>query len=261
MRGDEVRALVLPQVDSSDIRQEVEVVRGDISDPPSLESAVKGVQRIYHLAARTGPWGMDEEYWKINVSGLMNLLHMAYTHNIERIVHVSSTTVYGHHLNALVTEDHCYHAEDNPYSRSKIAGERILANLVKDLKVPVVTVRPGWIYGPGDNASFGRLVARIERGRAFLFGSGQNIVPIVYVRDVAKSLVLAGDAGKQSIGQAYTIVNDQRVTQFEYFNAIAQALHTRSVVHKIPLAALIALGRSAEKLWTLAGRRSASPPP
>ncbi|GHO82792.1 NAD-dependent epimerase/dehydratase family protein [Dictyobacter formicarum] len=263
-RGDEVRALALPQEDISNMeqKQRIEIVEGDITDPATVARATKGVQRIYHLAARTGPWGAAEEvYRSINVAGLANILHASHTHNIERLIHVSSTTVYGHHLQGLITEEHCYRAEDNPYSRSKIAGERLLADLSKDLQVPVVTIRPGWIYGPGDSASFGRLVAQIETRRAFLFGSGQNIVPIVYVDDVAQSLILAGDAGKHAIGQSYTIVNDQRVTQFEYLNTIAQALQVPSISQKVPLTLLMILGRSSEKLWKLAGRQTTSPPP
>lgn len=261
--GEDVRALVLPAEDISNMpqKQRIEIIKGDITDPTAVERATKGVQRIYHLAARTGPWGAEERYRFINVGGLANILHASHTHNVERLIHVSSTTVYGHHLQGLITEEHCYRAEDNPYSRSKIAGERLLANLSKDLRVPVVTIRPGWIYGPGDSASFGRLVAQIETGRAFLFGSGQNIVPLVYVDDVVQSLILAGDAGKHAIGQCYTIVNDQRITQFEYLNTIAQALQVPPIVQKVPLTMLMALGRSAEKLWKLAGRQVGSPPP
>jgi nucleoside-diphosphate-sugar epimerase len=262
-RGDEVRAMVRPVEDSSRLRtlEGIDIVYGDLTDADSLKRAVEGVQRVYNVAAKTGPWGPEDVYRAVNVQGLANLVHAAVDAGVERIVHTSSITVYGHHLKGVITENHPFHAEDNPYSRTKIIGEKVIANLVKDRGAPVVIVRPGWIYGPRDSASFGRYLSLIESGKMFFFGSGKNIVPIVYVRDVAQGLIKAGDAGDKAIGQAYTIVDDRRVTQEEYFNAMADALHVPRVTRHVPYFALYAAGRSAELLWRALGRRKAAPPP
>jgi nucleoside-diphosphate-sugar epimerase len=82
-------------------------------------------------------------------------------------------------LSGVVTEDRPYHAEDNPYSRTKIAGEEAIATLVRERGAPVVVVRPGWVYGPRDTANFARLVTLVESGRAFIVGTGDNVVPVV----------------------------------------------------------------------------------
>ncbi len=262
-RGDEVRAMVLPAEDASHLRAlpGVEVVQGDLTDAESLKRAVQGVERVYNVAAKTGPWGLEEVYRAINVQGLANLIHASLEAGVKRIVHTSSITVYGHHLHGIVTEEHPYHAEDNPYSRTKIAGEKLIANLVKDHHAPVVIVRPGWIYGPRDNASFGRFVALVESGKGFLIGSGKNIVPVVYVRDVAQGLIKAGEAGDEVIGRAYTLADDRRVTQAEYLNTIADKLHVPHLSRHYPYMALYSAGRVAELLWTALGRRKAAPPP
>ena len=262
-RGDEVRAMVRPVEDSSRLQRlaGVEVVNGDLTEPDSLKRAVQGVQRVYNVAAKTGPWGLEEVYRAINVRGLADLIHASMDAGVQRIVHTSSITVYGHHLHGIVTEDAPFHAEDNPYSRTKIAGEKLIANLVKDRGAPVVIVRPAWIYGPRDTASFGRFVALVESGKGFLIGSGKNIVPVVYVRDVAQGLIQAGDAGNEVIGRAYTIADDRRVTQEEYLNAIADALHVPHLSRHVPYIALYAVGRTAELLWQVMGRRKAAPPP
>jgi nucleoside-diphosphate-sugar epimerase len=262
-RGDEVRAMVLPAEDASRLRglPGVEVVQGDLTDAESLKRAVQGVERVYNVAAKTGPWGLEEVYRAINVQGLANLIHASLEAGVKRIVHTSSITVYGHHLHGIVTEEHPYHAEDNPYSRTKIAGEKLIANLVKDHHAPVVIVRPGWIYGPRDNASFGRFVALVESGKGFLIGSGKNIVPVVYVRDVAQGLIKAGEAGDEVIGRAYTLADDRRVTQAEYLNTIADKLHVPHLSRHYPYMALYSAGRVAELLWTALGRRKAAPPP
>lgn len=262
-RGDKVRAMVRPIEDASRLRTlpNVEIIYGDMTDADSLKRTVQGVQRVYHVAARTGPWGPEDAYWQTNVQGLANLIHAAMDAGVERIVHTSSITVYGHHLHGIVTEDDPYHAEDNPYSRTKIAGEKLIANLVQNDGAPVVIVRPGWIYGPRDNASFGRFVALVDSGKGFLIGSGKNITPLVYVRDVAQGLIKAGDADNAAIGQAYTIANDQRVTQTDYMNTIADNLGVSHLSLHLPYLPLYLGARAAELAWIAAGRRNAAPPP
>ncbi len=262
-RGDEVRAMVLPKEDARRLRQlpRVEVVKGDMTDPASLKSAVQGVQRVYHVAAKTGPWGPEDAYWAVNVRGMAELIHAAMDAGVERIVHTSSITVYGHHLHGIITEDAPLHAEDNPYSRTKIAGEKLIADLVRDEGAPVVIVRPGWIYGPRDTASFGRFVALVESGKGFFVGSGKNIVPVVYVRDVAQGLIKAGDAGDHAPGHAYTIANDHRVSQADYLNTIADALQVQHISRRVPYLPVYAAARTAELVWQAAGRRNAAPPP
>lgn len=262
-QGAEVRALVRPVENVSHLHSlsGVEIVHGDLTDAESLKRAAKGMQRVYNVAAKTGPWGLESDYHAVNVRGLTDLILAALDAGVERIVHTSSITVYGHHLRGLVTEDHPYHAEDNPYSRTKIAAERLIADMVRDQNAPVVIVRPGWIYGPRDNASFARFVGLVESGKYFIFGSGNNIVPVVYVRDVAQGLIKAGDAGSEVIGRAYTLADDRRVTQAEYLNIIADTLGVPRLSLHFPYSSMYATGRAAEKVWEALGRRNSTPPP
>ncbi|HCI82021.1 MAG TPA: hypothetical protein DHW02_20290, partial [Ktedonobacter sp.] len=262
-RGDEVRAMVRPVEDASHLRSlsNVEVVHGDLTDAASLKRAVKDVERVYNVAAKTGPWGTEAAYNAANVWGVADLIQSAMDAGVKRIVHTSSITVYGHHLHGIVTEDHPFHAEDNPYSRTKIAGEKLIVDLVKYQAAPVVIVRPAWIYGPRDNASFGRFVSLVESGKGFFIGSGRNIVPTVYVRDVAQGLIKAGDAGDFAVGRAYTLADDRRVTQEEYLNTIADFLGVEHISRKLPYVALYSAGRTAELIWQALGRRNAAAPP
>ncbi len=262
-RGYEVRALVLPDESVARLHHlpGVEVVRGDLTDGESLRRAVQGVRRVYNVAAKTGPWGPEEDYQKVNVLGLAELVRVSVEAGVELFVHTSSITVYGHRLQGVVTEDHPFHAEDNPYSRSKIAGEQLLAKLVRERSAPVIIVRPGWIYGPRDYASFARFASLIATGKGFLIGSGRNIIPLVYVRDVAQGLIRAGEADEEFVGQAYTIADDRRTSQAEYFNTIADFLGVPPVTRKLPFWPLYLAGRSAELSWRALGRRSAAPPP
>ncbi len=133
-RGDEVRAMVRPVEDASRLRKldGIEVVLGDLVDRESLKRAVQGIQRVYNVAAKTGPWGLEKDYNAVNVWGIADLITASMDAGVQRIVHTSSITVYGHHLKGIITEDHPFHAEDNPYSRTKIAGEKMIADFVKE---------------------------------------------------------------------------------------------------------------------------------
>jgi len=262
-RGYEVRALVLPEESAAHVQSlpGVEVVRGDVTDGEALRRAVRGVKRVYHVAAKTGPWGAEEDYRNVNVLGLAELVRVSVEAGIERFVHTSSITVYGHHLRGVVSEDHPFHAEDNPYSRSKIAGEQLLAKLIQEQSAPVIIVRPGWIYGPRDYASFARFASLIATGKGFLIGSGRNIIPLVYVRDVAQGLIRAGEADEKFTGRAYTIADDRRVSQAEYFNTLADFLSVPPVTRTLPFWPLYLTARSAELSWRALGRSRAAPPP
>src|SRR6266702_93117 len=78
-RGDEVRAMVRPVEDAGHLSslKSVEVVHGDLTEAASLKRAVEGVQRVYNVAAKTGPWGPEEVYRAINVQGLADLVRAA----------------------------------------------------------------------------------------------------------------------------------------------------------------------------------------
>jgi nucleoside-diphosphate-sugar epimerase len=262
-RGDDVRALVQPNQDTDCLRTlpGVEVICGDLTDTPSLKRAVQGVQRIYHIAAKIGPWGPEKAYQAINVQGLADLIFAAMEAGVYRIVHTSSITVYGHQLRGIVTEDHPYHVENNPYNRSKIAGEQLIFRLVKERGAPVVIVRPAWIYGPRDRASFGRFVNLVASGKGWLLGAGNNIVPVVHVRDVTQGLIKAGDASDEVVGRAYNIADDRRVTQAEYLNTIADALQVPHVSRKLPFSAIYLAGWGAEAIWQVVDHRKRTPPP
>ena len=198
-----------------------------------MRTALHGVDRVLHCAARTGPWGPEAEYLAANVRALETLVTSAMAAGVSRVVQVSSITVHGNDVGGQADETGTLRAEANPYSRSKIAGERLLRRMICDAGAPVTIVRPGWIYGPRDQASFGRFAQLAERGRMAMFGSGANHVPLVYVRDVAEGVLLASRVDGAE-GRTYLLVNDEPVTQRQYLAAIAEQLGVPPPRRRIP---------------------------
>src|SRR5215218_1642656 len=201
----------------------VDVFSGDIGDRAALETALRGVDRVLHCAARCGPWGPPAEYVSTNVRGLETLVRAALAAGVRRLVHVSSITVHGNDVKGAADESTPLREEPNPYSRSKVAGERLLERMIRDDGAPVTIVRPGWIYGPRDRASFARIARMIEKGQMLVVGGGENHLPLIYVSDVARGVLLASEAG-QAAGKTYLLINDESVTQRDYVNAIASEL-------------------------------------
>jgi 2-alkyl-3-oxoalkanoate reductase len=259
--GERVRALVRPDeaVGARPLAHpSVEIYLGDMGDRASLERAVGGVDRVLHCAARTGPWGPQADYEATNVRGLQTLVDVALAAGVRRFVHVSSITVHGNDVHGTADETAPLRVEPNPYSRSKVAGERLLERLIRDEGAPITIVRPGWIYGPRDVASFARFAALIQRGTMVLIGSGCNHLPLIYVRDVAEGLLLAS-AQTRAAGRAYLLVNDEPVTQHDYLAAIATELGVPPPRRRLPYRLALLAGTAAETVGHLT--QQTSPPP
>src|SRR5256885_16771881 len=104
-RGDQPRALVPPGDRASGLAAAgVDVRSGDVRDGAVLEAAMSGVDHVLHCAARTGPWGPDEEYQSTNVDGLETLVRVASAAGVRRVVHVSSITVHGNDIGGAADE-------------------------------------------------------------------------------------------------------------------------------------------------------------
>ena len=257
--GERPRALLAPGDDVVPFTSvDVDVRSADIRDRGALEAAMRGVERVVHCAARTGPWGPEDEYESTNVRALDTLIEIADAMAVRRVVHVSSITVHGNDVRGRANENSPMRTERNPYSRSKIAGERRLRELATRHTVPISIVRPGWIYGPRDDASFARTATMIRDGRMIMLGSGANHLPLIYVTDAARGTLQAAYADGPS-ARAFILVNDERVTQREYLAAIARELGVTMPTTRVPYRLALALGAGFEGAWTLA--RSEHPPP
>jgi nucleoside-diphosphate-sugar epimerase len=259
LRGERPRVLIRPDDGVGALAaKEVEIHRADLCDPAAMAPALRGVDRVLHCAARTGPWGPDGEYQHTNVRGLETLVRCALTAGVRRVVHVSSITVHGNDVRGEADESAPLREESNPYSRSKVAGERLLEQTIREQHAPVTIVRPGWLYGPRDVASFARLARTIDTGRMVIVGSGHNHLPLLYIEDAARGVLAASEA-QRAEGRAYLLVNDEPVTQRDLLGAIATALGAPMPRRQIPYELALAAGALAENLARLAHRRQ--PPP
>jgi nucleoside-diphosphate-sugar epimerase len=130
--------------------------------------------------------------------------------------------------------------------------------MIQDEGAPVTIVRPGWIYGPRDRASFARIARMIETGQMTRVGGGDNHLPLIYVRDAAWGVLLAGESPPAE-GRSYLLVNDEPVTQKDFIAAIAAELDAPVPTRRVPYGLALKLATAGEAMARVAGMRR--PPP
>ena len=247
-RGESVRVLTLPTEDAAWLDQfGVTVYRGDIRQPDTLVEAMRGADRVLHLAALIGVWRSMEEYRAVNVTGTENVCREALNAGVQRLIFISSWTVYGMSSPRPATEDLPLTPMHEPYAVTKTEGESLVNRLIADEGLPAVIIRPGTFFGPGDRLHFGRIADRLRAGTWVTIGSGHNALPFVYVTDVVQGLLLALER-KCAVGRAYNITNDEPLTQSETLSAIAQDIGARPPRLRMPYGPLFAAGHVAENI-------------
>jgi NAD dependent epimerase/dehydratase len=149
-RGDRGLLSLLPP----EICREVEIVAGDLRDLEAIRQAMLGVSHVFHLGALIAiPYSYinPAEVVETNVIGTLNVLLAARDREVERIVHTSTSEVYGTALYAPIDETHPLQGQ-SPYSASKIGADKLAESFYRSFDLPVVTLRPFNTYGPRQSA-------------------------------------------------------------------------------------------------------------
>ena len=228
-RGQPVRALVRAGSDTRVLDGwKVERAVGDVTDPASLAAAVRGVHTVYHAAAQVGDWGPWRRFVATTVRGTANMLAAGREAGVQRFLHVSSISSYGHPDGEGMVLD-----ESAPlgvklhrwsyYSRAKVEAEERVRAAWDRRELPITIVKPSWLYGPRDRSSMPRLIRAIRAGRARIIGDGTNRLNLTYAGNEAEGCILAATS-ERAIGQTYNLSNDGEITLQEYLNKIAAHL-------------------------------------
>lgn len=221
-----VRALVRCGEDVSDLEQlGVEIVEWDLLDTDSFPAAVADQEVIVHTAALVGDWGPYARYREVNVLGLDNLLQAVHREGkLRRWVHLSSLGVYPpeHHFGSDESLPPNVNGFDG-YNRTKAEADILLDQHADQYNLPVVKLRPGFMYGEGDRTVLPRLVELLQKGRMWMVGDGEKLLDNTYVGSLVDAVMLAIE--KPGVdGRAYNIRDERLVTRNEYVGTVADYL-------------------------------------
>jgi nucleoside-diphosphate-sugar epimerase len=189
---------------------QIEVIKGNLLSREDCEAACKDVRIIFHLAAGTGEKSFPDAFMN-SVVTTRNLLEASMRFaRLQRLVLVSSFTVYTNRQESRRLDESCP-MEEHPelcgdaYCYAKVKQEQIVKEYGKTFKIPYVVVRPGSVYGEGHSEVTGRV--GLGTFGLFLHLGGSNTVPFTYVENCAEAIVLAGLV-KGVDGEVFNVVDD-----------------------------------------------------
>jgi nucleoside-diphosphate-sugar epimerase len=259
-RGDAARALVRPTSDTRFLRSlGVELVPGDLTVPEDCRRAVQGASTVFHAAAKVGDWGTWAEFQAGCLDATANLARASVEAGVQRFLHISSTSAYGH-----PREGGPPVGEDAPlgqnlwpfwdyYTRSKVEQERFLWRMAHEDGLPLTIIRPSWLFGERDRTTVARLVRRLERGGLPLIGPGDNPLSAIDAREVAGAALLAAD-DPASVGHAYNVTDQGPITQRAYFDLWAESCGAPPIGRRRSYPMVFAGALALEALGRFAGR-------
>jgi len=202
--GHTVRALVRPRSDAKFLKTlpNVEFAPGAIDDRPSLDSAVRGVDAVVHVAGLVKA-RRPEEFFQVNLEGTKNLLSAAEAHapGLKRFVYVSSLAAVGPSADGKPVADDAAPRPVSQYGRSKLAAEQ--AVLAARDRLPVTVIRPPFIYGPRDRETLAFFTS-VKNGVLPVLGDGRNTLSVIYGEDCAAAIVCAALSDGPS-GRSYFV--------------------------------------------------------
>jgi nucleoside-diphosphate-sugar epimerase len=200
-----------------------ELREGDMGDAPSLAEACAGCDTVFHCAALVSDWGMREEMIRVNVTGLGALLDSAVKHGVQRFILVSSMAVLGNQPQVNADESAPCVVTGDSYNFTKMEAEKLALAAHRERKLPLVILRPPYLYGPYDRQFLPRVVTAIERGKFMFIGSGENPISLCYVGNLVEALLKAA-RGPRTDGRIYHITDGAPVTRLKLVNHLSDEL-------------------------------------
>jgi nucleoside-diphosphate-sugar epimerase len=210
-------------------RTRIETIKGDIRDKATLNQAMEDVDFVVHTAAAL-PLYSPEDIYTTDVEGTRNVLEASLIHGVERVVHISSTAVYG------IPDHHPLYETDRlegvgPYGQAKIQAEMLcLEYRAKGIVVPVI--RPKSFVGPERLGVFALLYDWAFTGHNFpMIGSGKNRYQLLDVEDLCEAIYLTLTLPEEKVNDTFNIGAAEFTTMKEDYQAVLDyAGHGKKVV-------------------------------
>lgn len=197
-----------------DILKKIEIIRGDLRDFSAVEQASRGVDIVFHLGALISiPYSYVHpvETVQTNVLGTLNILE-ACRKSGAKLVHTSTSEVYGTALRVPIDEDHPLQGQ-SPYSASKIGADKLVESYFRSFGLPTVTVRPFNTYGPGQStrAVIPTIITQALAGGVVRLGNLDAIRDFTYLDDTVEGFLLTAQADTWN-GETYNLGSGEEIS-------------------------------------------------
>lgn len=215
------------------VLENVEIVVGDLRDPDVVTRAVTGCDTVFHLGALVGiPYSYQNprEVVETNVLGTLNILNSVREYGCGRLIHTSTSEVYGTACYVPIDESHPLQGQ-SPYSASKIGADKLVESFYASYDLPAVTIRPFNSYGPRQTsrAVIPTLITQALTCEEICLGNTETLRDFTFVTDTVAAYLAAAQVS-EAIGRVFNIGSGREV----FIGELAQII-VRAVQNPIPV--------------------------
>jgi NAD dependent epimerase/dehydratase len=214
--------------------QQIKVLSGDIRDPHFMRIITKDVDVVFHLAALIAipySYSAPQSYVETNITGTLNLMQASLENGVKRILHTSTSEVYGTACYVPIDEKHPLQAQ-SPYSASKIGADAVAESFYRSFELPVTIVRPFNTYGPRQSARavIPTIITQLLAGKSSLhLGSLHPTRDFNYVEDTCRGFIeLAQCDG--ALGKTINIGSNTEISIGDTLNMIQEIMGTDATI-------------------------------
>ena len=213
---------------SPEVKGKFEVFSGDIRDPHGVREAMKGCEAVIHLAALIAipfSYHSPDTYVDTNMKGTLNVLQAARDLGVKRVIHTSTSEVYGTAQFVPITEDHPLQGQ-SPYSATKIAADQLAFSFYSSFDLPVVILRPFNTYGPRQSARavIPTIITQIANGQKEIkLGAISPTRDFNYVKDTVDGFVATLNS-KNGLGEVINLGSNFEISIKETVELIAEIM-------------------------------------
>lgn len=215
---------------AEDVKGQFEVFPGDIRDPHGVKEAMRGCDAVLHLAALIAipySYHSPDTYVDTNIKGTLNILQAARELGVSRVIHTSTSEVYGTARYVPINENHPIQGQ-SPYSASKIAADQLAYSFYASFGLPVTTVRPFNTYGPRQSARavIPTIITQIASGRKQIkLGAVSPTRDFSYVKDTVAGFIAALESNN-GLGEVTNFGSNFEIPIGETAQMIAEVMNT-----------------------------------
>lgn len=210
------------------ILNKIEIFAGDIRDPNGVSEAVKGVNIIFHLAALIGipfSYHSPDSYVDTNIKGTLNILQAARKTNVEKIIHTSTSEVYGTAQYTPIDERHPINPQ-SPYAATKSAADNLALSFYRSFELPVTIIRPFNTFGPRQSARaiIPTIISQIYAGEKNIkLGNLEATRDFNYVGNTVDAFIKLAEA-KNTNGEVYNVGSGQELSMRDLVKLIQKVI-------------------------------------
>jgi NAD dependent epimerase/dehydratase len=235
------------------VKAEIEVFTGDIRDPFGVKKAMKGTGVVFHLAALIGipySYHSPDVYVDTNLKGTLNVLQAARETGVRKLIHTSTSEVYGTAQFVPITEEHPINPQ-SPYAATKAGADFLALTFFRSFGLPVAVVRPFNTYGPRQSARavIPTIIAQILSGGKgkIRLGSLRPTRDFTFVKDTVRGFIMAAESAR-SVGEVINLGSDYEISIADLLRKISEL--TGSPIQNVTDRGRMRPERSeVERLW------------